>query len=416
MGGQQFLRDSELIDMSCLNRVISFDLERGLITAEAGIRWRPLIESYLSTQLELEPDRAPRWGITQKQTGADDLTLGGALSANAHGRGLTRPPIVSDVESFTLINPDGNLVHCDRHHNEELFRLAIGGYGLFGVIVTVTLRLSPRIRLRRIVRVIDIDDAVLAVRRRIDAGSIYGDFQFDIDPYSPTFLTKGVFACYEPVKGESIEHEEHELSADDWERLLHLAHTNKKAAFDQYAMHYVATDGRQYWSDTHQLGVYLPNYHEELDRKLGSSCRCTELITELYVPHEHLVDFLHASAQMLTNRNAEVIYGTIRLIRADTETFLPWAKQDQACVIFNLHVQHTPQGLEHAAGSFRSLIDLAIERGGSFFLTYHRFASREQLLAAYPQISDFLKLKDRYDPAGVFESDWSRWLREIVTS
>lgn len=35
--------------------------------------------------------------------------------------------------------------------------------------------------------------------------------------------------------------------------------------------------------------------------------------------------------------------GTIRLIERDDETFLAWARQPYACVIFNLHVVHTAE-------------------------------------------------------------------------
>jgi len=414
MGGQQFLAGHRLVDMRGLSRVLHVDMARGLVTAEAGIEWPALIDGYMSIERALEPGREPRWGIRQKQTGADKLTLGGALSANAHGRGLTMPPIVADVESFSLVGPDGELRRCSRTEHADLFALAIGGYGLFGVIADVTLRLSPRVPMRRVVRLIDIDDAVNAARRRIEAGFLFGDFQFDIDPASPEFLTKGVFSCYEPVPGARPPAEVRELSAQDWESLLLLAHIDKPKAFTRYAQHYLETDGQIYWSDTHQLGTYLDGYHERLDAQLGSPCRCSEMISELYVPHDRLVDFLRASARMLASRGAEVIYGTIRLVRRDSETFLPWATQDQACVIFNLHVRHTPEGLAHAGDSFRALIDLALERSGSFFLTYHRWATREQLLAAYPQLPEFLARKRALDPGMVFRSDWLDWLQQTV--
>ena len=415
MGGQQFLEGETLLDMRGLDRILAFDSDRGLVTAEAGIEWPELIAGYLALQTQRDPLREPQWGIAQKQTGADRLTLGGALSANAHGRGLTMPPIVHDVECFTLVNARGDLVTCSRTDHADVFALAIGGYGLFGVIVTVTLRLCPRVPVRRVVRLIDIDDAVNAARRRIDAGFIYGDFQFDIDPASRGFLTKGVFSCYEPaLDAKPPAAPSRELSADDWEELLLLAHTDKARAFGLYAQHYIATDGHLYWSDTHQLGIYLDGYHEGIDAKLASPCRCSEMISELYVPHDRLVDFLHDAARVLTERGAEVIYGTIRLIRRDSETFLPWAKDDQACVIFNLHVAHTPEGRAHASESFRALIDRALDRGGSFFLTYHRWATRDHLLRAYPQLPTFLARKDSLDPNHVFSSDWHRWVRETV--
>ena len=414
MGGQQFAAGCALIDMRAMAGVLAMDHDRGLVTAEAGITWPALMDGYLAMQRAKEPGKEPRWGIAQKQTGADHLTLGGALAANAHGRGLTMPPIVADVESFRMVDASGRLMQCSRTEHAEAFSLAIGGYGLFGIMTDVTLRLVPRVPVRRVVRLIDIDDAVHAARRRIDAGFTYGDFQFDIDPASRDFLTKGVFSCYEPAPGAVPPVAVNELSAQDWERLLLLAHTDKPAAFTRYAQHYLSTDGQVYWSDTHQLGTYLDGYHDRIDAALGSACRCSEMISELYVPHDRLIDFLHAAARMLAGRQADVIYGTIRLIREDSETFLPWARQDMACVIFNLHVRHTPEGIEHAQGSFRGLIDLALERSGSFFLTYHRWASREQILAAYPQVPRFLAQKRAFDPAGTFRSDWHDWMRATV--
>ncbi len=71
-----------------------------------------------------------------------------------------------------------------------------------------------------------------------------------------------------------------------------------------------------------------------------------------------------------------MIYGTIRLIERDDESFLAWAREPWACIIFNLHVEHTAGGDRKAAGDFRRLIDRAIERGGSYYLTYHRWADR----------------------------------------
>ena len=69
---------------------------------------------------------------------------------------------------------------------------------------------------------------------------------------------------------------------------------------------------------------------------------------------------------------------------------------------------------EGAAAAFRRLIDLALERGGSFYLTYHRWATRRPLLAAYPQLPSFLEAKLAHDPDELFQSDWYRWLRSTV--
>ena len=110
----------------------------------------------------------------------------------------------------------------------------------------------------------------------------------------------------------------------------------------------------------------------------------------------------------------DVIYGTVRLIERDEDSFLAWAREPWACVIFNLHTVHTPEGLEHSAGAFCRLIDYAIERGGSYFLTYHRWATSDQLEACYPQFREFLERKRLYDPDERFQSDWYRHYRDAL--
>src|SRR2546426_3974465 len=91
--------------------------------------------------VDAQQGAAQQWGIRQKQTGADRLSIGGALAANAHGRGLLFKPFVGDVESFVLVDADGIPRTCSREENAELFRLAIGGDGPFGVVTS--LRLAP---------------------------------------------------------------------------------------------------------------------------------------------------------------------------------------------------------------------------------------------------------------------------------
>jgi FAD/FMN-containing dehydrogenase len=136
--------------------------------------------------------------------------------------------------------------------------------------------------------------------------------------------------------------------------------------------------------------------------------KATEMITEIYVPRTALASFMEDARVTLREQQANIIYGTVRLIERDEESFLCWARQSYACVIFNLHVTHDKRGVERAAVSFRSLIDLGLRYGGSYYLTYHRFATRTQVEACYPQMNEFLRLKREYDPQEVFQSDWYR--------
>jgi FAD/FMN-containing dehydrogenase len=44
---------------------------------------------------------------------------------------------VQQVEAFDLVGPDGEVRRCSRAEHADLFRLVIGGYGLFGIVARV---------------------------------------------------------------------------------------------------------------------------------------------------------------------------------------------------------------------------------------------------------------------------------------
>lgn len=411
MGGQQFGAGTIHVDSRSLHGIGALDAERGLIELGAGATWPRIIDATMDAQ----PGELKRWGIRQKQTGADDLTLAGAISANAHGRGLLMGPIVDDIEDITIVTAAGEVVRSSRVERPDLFALAVGGYGLFGILVSATLRLGPRLKLRRLVEVVDIDDAMKAVFRRIDDGCLYGDFQYAIDPADDSFLRRGVFTCYEPVQPETpLVDSSADLRREDWLHLLRLAHTDKREAFRVYSEHYRATHGRIYWSDTMQRSTYIPTYSEFLAESLGRDRPESLMITELSVPPDSLVPFLARARLVLRETGVEDIYGTIRAIRRDTTTFLPWAQGDRACIIFNLRTPHTPEGVDRSRRAARGLIDAAADLGGTFFLAYHNWATREQLLRCHPRLPEFLAAKRRHDPEDLFVSEWLRGIRALL--
>ena len=413
MGGQQYGTGTVHLNMSAMNDVLKFDRKSGIVTVEAGIQWPELIEYLISSQKYSKK----QWGITQKQTGADRLSIGGALSSNIHGRGLLLQPMVQDVESFRIINAEGKKINVSREENAELFGLVIGGYGLFGVITEVDLRLSPRQKLKRHVEIINLSNFAAKTSQRINDGYLYGDLQFKTDGAAEDFLTRGVYSFYKPVPLDSpIPQQQRKISSDKWKELLALAHSNKAQVFEDYTNYYLSTSGQLYWTDTHQLGYYDENYEAYLKKTLTDYKLGSLMISEVYVPRDRIYDFMTDLSLSNEQQQLDIIYGTIRLIKTDTETFLPWAKQDYACIVLNLRVEHSELGLEKARSDFQLLIDVALNHDGSYFLTYHRWARKDQLLEAYPQFPMFLELKLKYDPQEIFQSDWYRFYKEMFSN
>jgi len=408
MGGQQFGTDTVHLDMRGMNRIVGLDADAGIVDAGAGIEWAELIDGLLALQADGVDDPGA-WGIRQKQTGADQLTLGGALAADVHGRGLTQRPISGDVESFTLVDATGDVREVSRTSHPDLFGLVIGGYGLLGVVTSVRLRLAPRQILRRVVTLTTVDELMDRFDDRIANGFLFGDCQFSIDERSPDFLRVGILSCYGPdASATSIPDGQRALSRMDWGKLLYLTHKDRAAAAEAYVTHYMATSGQLYWSDLHQRSDYTVGYHTALDRHLGATVPGSEIITELYVPRSRLAAFMTDAVEALRDGDPQVVYGTIRLVERDDEAVLAWAREPWACIIFNLHTPHDEAGLASSAEAFGLLIDIAHAHGGSFYLTYHRFASIAQIEACHPRFREFVEAKRRFDPDERFTSDWYR--------
>ncbi|MDB6067152.1 MAG: L-gulono,4-lactone dehydrogenase [Pedosphaera sp.] len=408
MGAQQFLTNGILLDTRNMARVLDFNAADGTIEVEAGIQW-PALVKYL---LRKQTDESRMWTFAQKQTGADRFCIGGALGSNIHGRGLTMKPLISNIESFTLVDASGAIRHCSRTENRELFTLAIGGYGLFGVVYSVKLRLVPRRKLQRVVEVLNVEDAMPAFNRRIEDGFLYGDFQFAIDPASEDFLRRGVFSCYRPVSIDTPIAPRKKLSSRDWMQLIYGAHVDPSRAFAEYAKYYRSSSGNIYWSDLHQFTGYVDNFHDEVDRRMHAKHPASEIITEINVPRQSLPQFMAEAREDFWKNKVQIIYGTIRLIERDEESFLAWARESYACVILNVHTEHTESGVQHSAEAFRRLVDMAARYQGTYYLTYHKFASRRQVEACYPQFAEFMALKRKYDPNERFQSDWYRHYRQ----
>lgn len=407
MGGQQFGSEAVLFDMRQLDRVLDFDRDEGLIEVEAGIQWPALMEF-----LRKERDGDERgWTIRQKQTGVDRVTIGGSMAANIHGRGLRFPPLVSDVESFVLVDPSGKVRNCSRKENSELFSLAIGGYGLFGIIAQATLRLTPIAKLERVVEMITVKDLMPKVQQRKADGFLYGDCQYSIDLTNDPDSYPGVFSCYRQVPLETpIPSNQKMLSGADWAELYAMTRRDKKAAFTRYADYYKTTSGQVYWSDEQQMAGVFDAYRKAVDVSRG-----TEMISEVFVPAGAFNAFMTKARQDAIDHKVDLTYGTIRFIEKEDETFLAWAREPWVCIVCNFHVMHTQQGIRKAAEDFRRLFDRAIEFGGSYFLPYHRWATRRQVEACHPRFVEFLKLKNKYDPSGFLQSNWWRHYRQMFS-
>ncbi|MBS3099453.1 aminotransferase class V-fold PLP-dependent enzyme [Candidatus Pacearchaeota archaeon] len=131
IGGHSFSDNAWLIDLKGYNNIISLSKNKKIITVQSGILWEK-IQAYIN-QFALSV-------LTMQSS--NQFTVGGSLGANIHGRDIRASTIIKSIESFRIVLHDGTIKNVSRKENYELFKLAIGGYGLFGIITEIELKLT----------------------------------------------------------------------------------------------------------------------------------------------------------------------------------------------------------------------------------------------------------------------------------
>jgi FAD/FMN-containing dehydrogenase len=115
-----------------LRRIYSFDTERGIITAEAGISLGELLRITI-----------PRGWTLPVLPGTGAVTVGGAIANDIHGKSHHWAGTFGRwVRQIELLRSDGR-IRCSLSDNAELLAATIGGLGLTGIIIRAELQLVP---------------------------------------------------------------------------------------------------------------------------------------------------------------------------------------------------------------------------------------------------------------------------------
>ncbi|HVA76635.1 MAG TPA: FAD-binding oxidoreductase [Candidatus Binataceae bacterium] len=123
--------DNRVVDVTRLDRMISFDPESATLRAEAGVTLAEIIDVFL-----------PRGFFPPVVPGTRYVTLGGSIAADIHGKSHHRDSsLAAHVASFALMLASGEIRRCSREDNSDLFWGSVGAMGLTGVILEVELKL-----------------------------------------------------------------------------------------------------------------------------------------------------------------------------------------------------------------------------------------------------------------------------------
>jgi decaprenylphospho-beta-D-ribofuranose 2-oxidase len=389
-GGHTYYKDGIVVDMTAFNQILSVDPQTKKIRVQAGATWKDV------------QDAVNPYGLSVKTMQSQNIfTVGGSISINAHGRDIRNGSLIKSVESFRLLAADGRILQVSRTENADLFPLALGGYGLFGIILDVTLTLT--------------EDEVYRVATEETSVGAYADyFQSKVraDPdihmhiarisVAPDGYLSDMYAInYRVDKSLPLTAHNALKTREDWvvptKLLFNLNRISDwgKNALWSLQKTYFAKQRNTVISRNNAMRSEseFMDYHEA-----GKN----DLLQEYFIPTGELAGFVEDLKSVLPREKLNLLNITVRYVNRDQEASLSYAREDMFALVCLFNVPLSDEGQAETRQGIRHLIDKVILHRGTYYLPYAGYPTLEQFRAAYPEYQAFFRKKDEYDPGRLF--------------
>ncbi|KKC48218.1 FAD-binding protein [Paenibacillus sp. D9] len=392
MGGQTFYEGAVVLDMRRYDDILDLDTAAKKITVQSGATWEKVQEVINPHHLSIR--------VMQSQ---NIFTVGGSLGTNIHGRDPSEGSLIETVDSFRLMTEEGKIMTASRSENADLFRAAIGGYGLLGVILDATLRLTDDVVYTQHTSLLDYKEFPDRLRASVESGST-GLVIARISTAPSGFLREMYMTEY---MDSSIP--------------LADADTRLKGERAVELTRFVFGLQRKYgwgknmsWSLQERL--FRSNEGKPITRNNAMrpesgfleyrDAQKSDLLQEYFVPLDRYPEFVDGLRTLLREEPINLVNITVRYMPRSDESLLAYSRQDSAALVLLINEKRSPARLERLKGLTQKMIGLAEQAGGTYYLTYQPFASKEQFRAAYPAADGFKAAKLAYDKESLFMNEW----------
>lgn len=389
-GGHTYYDDAIFLDMKEYNKILDLDIERKIITVQSGATWEDIQEYINPFNLSIK--------VMQS---SNIFTIGGSLSSNVHGRDPNYGPIIETVESFRLLLENGTIVNVSREENNDLFRGVIGGYGLFGVILDVDLKLTDDVVYEKETKLMDYskyyDFYEENIMNNSDIGlhfarlSIVPDNTFLKETYVTNYKVTNSYPknIFELQEEENIARDKFFFGLSrkyDWGKELRW-YLQKKLEDNPDEIEIVSRNNAM------RPPIKFLEYHSSSN---------TDILQEYFVPRENFVSFIDDLRDIIIDEDINLLSVTIRYVPENTEGFLSYSKQDSFAVVLYVNQGISEKEKNKAENWTQKLVDLTIEKNGTYYLTYQLYPTQDQIRKVYPEIDEFFYQKKKYDPQEIF--------------
>jgi len=389
MGGHSIYPGGIMIDMKPFDRM-QLDSTHNLLTVGAGALWSkiiPYLDQYGKSVAVMQSNNS--------------FSVGGSISVNCHGWQPNTGPIASTVESFRLINAKGEILNCNRQENNELFSLVLGGYGLFGVILDVKLRVVDNKMYKLKQYIFDSRDYIKKydelVNRNQNIGMVYGRININPDHFMEDAMLS-VFSIDSQASITSLKDPGYKTFRRSVFRGSANSNYGKKLRWkmEKFAARFLS--GKKF--SRNQL------INEGVETFQNTEPGYTDILHEYFIPRDSVQRFIEVLRKTIPNSKTDLLNITLRNIEKDEDTYMRYAKEEVFGFVMLFNQARNPEAEEAMKSLTQRLINEAIALRGTYYLPYRLHATQEQLFKAYPAAKDFFDLKKKYDPQELFQNQF----------
>ncbi|HYK74273.1 MAG TPA: FAD-binding oxidoreductase [Pseudoneobacillus sp.] len=389
-GGHTLYPGATLIDMKSYNKILNYQPEKQQITVQSGITWEQIQKRINLDGLALR--------VTQSQA---IFTVGGSLSANIHGRDIRYGSLYDTVKSFRLLTPQGEIIEVSRTKNKEWFPYVIGGYGLFGIILDVTLNLTKDELYQIESKTITVDEYPSYFIQQVKNNKATRMHMARISVAPNTFFDDMYVINYNMASDQSIKKEFSKLKEEQMvalpKALLGFSRYSDvgKDLFWKMQKKYLLKKDKSYITRNNVMRSESQFMEYEQPGQ-------TEILSELFIPIDKYPELIHDLKKLLKNENLNLLNITIRYVEKDEQAILSYAKEDMFGLVLLINQGKSKQDIIETKIIVQKMIDLTLSHGGTYYLPYYPYASQEQIRESYPNLDMFFQKKKEVDPNEVF--------------
>ncbi|MED1748664.1 MULTISPECIES: FAD-binding oxidoreductase [Bacillus] len=387
MGGHTYYENGIVLDMTKFRQILAFDENKQTIRVQSGATWDDI-------QKFVNP-----YGLAVKVMQSQNIfTVGGSLSANAHGRDIRYGSLIDTVRSFRLLKADGEIITVKP--DDDLFTAVIGGYGLFGVILDVELSLTRDELYKMETTSLDYREYTAYFQKHVKDNKEVRMHLARISTAKKHFLKEMYVTNYTLSSDQEIE-TYRELKEDQLVMpLTFMLGLSRK--FDMGKDLLWNLQKKYFQSQNGQLitrnnvmrsdSAFL-EYENESD---------TDVLQEYFVPVDRFRAYIDEMRDLLQHEELNLMNITIRYVQKNEKADLSYAKQDMFALVLLVNYGFEKEEKAEAKRIIRQMTDVTLRHHGSYYLPYMPYQTKAQMKRAYPKTDVFFQKKKQADPDGRF--------------